>query len=68
VVGRDLAIVGFDDDPLARMVWPPLTTVRQPLREVGRACVEILVRIIKGEPVEHRQIVMPPELIVRGST
>jgi DNA-binding LacI/PurR family transcriptional regulator len=68
VVGRDMAIIGFDDDPLARMVWPPLTTVRQPLREIGRACIEILIRLIKGEPVEHRQILMTPELIVREST
>jgi len=46
-VGRDVAIIGFDDEPMSRVLWPPLTSIRQPLREVGRACIEILTRLIK---------------------
>jgi DNA-binding LacI/PurR family transcriptional regulator len=68
MVGRDVAIIGFDDDPSSRMLWPPLTTIRQPLREVGRTCVELLIRLIESQPVERRQVLLAPELIVREST
>lgn len=66
-VPEDLSIVGFDDIPAAVAMDPPLTTVHQPLNEMGHAAVDLLVRMIDhGAPAEH--VRMPSELIVRGST
>ncbi len=70
VVGRrvpqDLSITGFDDVPRARTWDPPLTTVRQPLVEKGKAAAELLLEQIDGAP--PRRIMLPIELIVRSST
>ena len=67
-VGRDVSISGFDDTPLSQYLQPPLTTVRQPIWEVGQRSIELLFRIMEGRrPVEH-QILLPPRLIIRQST
>lgn len=66
-IGRDIAIVGFDDAPMSQYLFPPLTTVRQPIREAGRKCVEILIAQIEGKPLEEAQVLLSPELIVRAS-
>ena len=42
-IGREISIIGFDDAPMSQYLMPPLTTVRQPIREAGRKCVEILI-------------------------
>ena len=47
-IGRDIAIVGFDDAPMSQYLFPPLTTVRQPIREAGLRCVGILVALMEG--------------------
>jgi DNA-binding LacI/PurR family transcriptional regulator/signal transduction histidine kinase len=65
-VPRDVAIIGFDDIPEARNFAPPLTTIRQPLRQEGRLSVEVLLRRLRGEPVED-VVVLPTELVVRRS-
>jgi DNA-binding LacI/PurR family transcriptional regulator len=66
-VGEEIAIAGFDDAPMAQYLLPPLTTVRQPIRLAGRKCVELLVNIIQGTPIEDNKILLKPELIVRAS-
>jgi DNA-binding LacI/PurR family transcriptional regulator len=66
-VGRDLAIVGFDDAPMSQYLFPPLTTVRQPIRVAGRKCVEILISQIEGKAPAEAQILLSPKLIVRAS-
>jgi DNA-binding LacI/PurR family transcriptional regulator len=66
-VGRDLAIVGFDDAPMSQYLFPPLTTVRQPIREAGRKCVEILVSQMEGKPLAETQVLLSPQLIIRAS-
>jgi DNA-binding LacI/PurR family transcriptional regulator len=66
-VGQDLGIVGFDDVPMAHYLWPPLTSVRQPVAIVGRRCVEILVALLEGREPPERQVIVQPELIVRAS-
>jgi len=63
--GKDVAVIGFDDTPMARFLWPPLTTIRQPIREAGHKCVEILVNVIEGRNVEPQSELLQPELIVR---
>lgn len=67
-VPRDLSVVGFGDIPGAGWVSPPLTTVRQPLPEMGRVAVDILISILDGRPPRTRRVELPTELIVREST
>jgi len=64
-VPTDVAVVGFDDMPLAAHVTPTLTTVRQDIREASEALVNSIVGMIEGEPVEST--LMAPRLIVRES-
>jgi DNA-binding LacI/PurR family transcriptional regulator len=66
-IGRDLAVVGFDDSPMAEYLSPPLTTVRQPIRAVGRKCVEMLVARLKGQTLPEKKVLVDPELIVRAT-
>lgn len=66
-VGRDIVIVGFDDAPMSQYLFPALTTVRQPIQEAGRKCVEILVSLMKGEEPADRHVLLKPNLIVRSS-
>lgn len=61
-VPADLSVAGFDDTDLASLVWPGLTTVRQPIREMAEKAAELL---FSGE---EAQILLPAELIERGST
>jgi DNA-binding LacI/PurR family transcriptional regulator len=72
-VPKDIAMVGFDNLPESEYFWPPLTTVRQNLRQLGGTAVKELVRIIElnrrgGELPEPRVITLQPELIVRESS
>ncbi len=67
-VPDDLSIVGFDDTQIARMASPPLTTVRQPLREMGAVAVRTALRLAAGERIESHHVELATELVVRGST
>ena len=65
-VPRDVAVIGFDDVPEARHFAPSLTTIRQPLRQQGRLAVEVLLRRLRGEPVDDVHV-LATELVVRRS-
>ena len=67
-IPEDLSVVGFDDTSLAQMASPPLTTVRQPLREMGGAALRTALRLANGEKVESHHIELATELVVRAST
>ncbi|RMF03994.1 MAG: LacI family transcriptional regulator [Chloroflexi bacterium] len=67
-VPEDVAVVGFDDIPIAADFDPPLTTVRQPSKEVGRMAARMLFQLINGEAVTTAKVVLPAELIIRQST
>ena len=68
-VPEDVSIVGFDDVEIAEFYDPPLTTVRQPRRELGRRAMIELMALLDDERVETgRNIILPHTLIVRGST
>lgn len=66
--GRDVAVSGFDDAPFAAMLNPRLTSVAQPLEEVGAECVRMLLARLRDpdRPCERR--LLPPALRIRGST
>jgi DNA-binding LacI/PurR family transcriptional regulator len=67
-VPEDLSVVGFDDIPEASYVGPPLTTVLQPLREMGRAGVRRLAELVR-DPVEaSMRMTLATTLMVRGTT
>ena len=67
VVGRDLSVIGFDDAPMAQYLRPALTTLRQPIAEIGASLIAMLEEAIKGTPPEQRHILLPPRLIARAS-
>jgi len=67
-VPEDLSVVGFDDLTYATVVTPGLTTVRQPLAEMGRAAVELLLRLLEPSHSGPMQLELPTRLVVRGST
>jgi len=66
-VPDDIAIVGFDDIPLAALVIPPLTTCRVRRYELGAQAMRLLLDQIGGSPGECAEIVLQPQLIVRAS-
>ena len=67
-VPEDVSIVGFDDVDIARMCWPPLTTVRQDGIGKGTRAAEALFALIAGESPDPRNFTLPVELVTRGST
>lgn len=68
VVGRDVSITGFDNILLAEHTHPPLTTVHQPGREMGAMVAQMLLKLIIGESVTEKQIILQPSLIIRQSS
>lgn len=67
-VPDDLSVVGFDDIRFAQFSDPPLTTVRQPMRELGEATVRLLLDILRGNVKDAVSVTLPHALIVRAST
>lgn len=67
-VPKDLSLVGFDDIPLAGMVEPALTTVRQPGYEIGKVAAQKLFELIAAGEGEFEPVVLPVEFITRNST
>ena len=66
-VPEDIAIVGFDDSYISRVVEPELTTVRIDAAKMGCLAMQTLFDLIAGMPVEKAHIQIPTELIVRGT-
>lgn len=66
-VPDDLSIIGFDDTPRAGLAYPALTTVRQPLEEMGRVATRMLIQLIDDPQLQLEQVKLPTRLIVRGS-
>ena len=67
-VPQDVAVVGFDDIPMAAHTQPPLTTVHQPLREMGEAAARTLLAHFEGSPLPNRPTVIPATFMARTST
>ena len=67
-VPEDVAVIGFDDVPLASRTTPALSTVHQPCQEMGRTAARMLVRFLDGEAVPEPDVVLPTTLVVREST
>jgi len=67
-VPDDVSVVGFDDLPESRWASPPLTTVRQPLAEMGLLAARTVLRLARGEDLETPRVELATELVVRDST
>ncbi len=66
-IGADISVVGFDDILTASMVHPKLTTVRQPLKEMGRRATQMLLARIENPTLPPERIDLPTELVIRQS-
>ena len=67
-IPQDVAVTGFDDVAAARYAEPPLTTVYNPLYEMGGTAVRLLLAACSGEPLPDVPVLLPTRLVVRGST
>ena len=67
-VPEDLSVIGFDDTEIARIASPPLTTVRQPLQEMGAVALRTALRLVAGEKIDSNHVELATELVVRAST
>ena len=67
-VPEHISVVGFDDTEVARLLSPPLTTVRQPLREMGSVALRTALRLAAGEKLDSHHVELATELVVRSST
>jgi LacI family transcriptional regulator len=68
VVGADVSITGFDNIPMAVHSHPSLTTVDQPIYQIGSMVCEMLAKSVKGEALEQKQALLQPELNIRESS
>lgn len=67
-VGVDVAVGGFDDVPLAAHVVPGLTTIHHPIYEIGQQLTGLLLKMIDGQELDQKAVLVKPDLIVRGSS
>lgn len=67
-IGRDIAITGFDDMPIIQFLQPALTSLRQPVWEIGQRVVEMLVELLAGRSPDPQQLLLPPKLMIRESS
>ncbi|MFC4766306.1 LacI family DNA-binding transcriptional regulator [Effusibacillus consociatus] len=64
-VPKDIAVVGFDDVKIASIFEPSITTIAQPMYEIGTTAMELLVKLINGNQLKRRQYVLEDQLIIR---
>lgn len=65
-IPREISVTGFDDTPMSEIIWPPLTTIRQPIKDIAERAVQLLVERSAGEEACFEAL--PHELVVREST
>jgi LacI family transcriptional regulator len=66
-IPEDVALVGFDDNPESARTTPTLTTVRQPIQNMGSKAAEILINMIENDIVSTQKVILDTELVVRES-
>jgi LacI family transcriptional regulator len=67
-VPEDLSLVGFDNIPETVMADPPLTTINQPIQEMGQRSIELLLALMAGDEPAALHVTLPTQLVVRLST
>ena len=66
-VPEDVSVIGYDDIPEAEFSDPPLTTIRQPMEEIGQAATRLLIQMIKDRNITPKQVLFDTKLIIRSS-
>jgi LacI family transcriptional regulator len=66
-IPNDISIIGFDDIPQADLVYPKLTTVRQPLAQMGQVAVKLLMEQIENPNHPPQRVTLPTQLVIRDS-
>jgi LacI family transcriptional regulator len=66
-VGHDLAVVGYDDVPMSQYLRPALTTVQQPILDIGQAMIQLLETVLRQGVPPEQNVLIPPRLIIRES-
>ncbi|WP_147804561.1 LacI family DNA-binding transcriptional regulator [Alkalicoccus halolimnae] len=67
-IPEDLAVLGFDDQPLCLLTSPQLSTIHQPIEEMGALAAELIIKLFKGEKLGQEEYELPVQLIKRSST
>ncbi|MET3682669.1 LacI family transcriptional regulator [Alkalibacillus flavidus] len=67
-VPNELSVIGFDNTRLANMVRPTLTSVLQPMYDIGAVSMRLLTKLLRGEEIEQEQVVLPHRIVERDST
>jgi LacI family repressor for deo operon, udp, cdd, tsx, nupC, and nupG len=67
-VPEELSVIGFDDIRFSQHLAPALTTVRQPMRQIGQETVRLMLEILRGTPKRPKSVTLPHELMIRDST
>lgn len=67
IIGRDLAVIGFDDVPMGNYLRPALASIRQPIPEISQTIIKMLQAVINGDRLPHRHVLIPPSLAIRAS-
>jgi LacI family transcriptional regulator len=67
-VGQDIAVGGFDDIPLSAYMTPPLTTIHQPIYEIGQETCAMLIDIVNGRTLQNPHVLLTPTLVTRASS
>lgn len=66
-IPEDILVMGFDGITLSRMIEPELTTIQQPIYSMGQQACELIIDIIKGDPIDNTKIYFTPNIIVGGT-
>ena len=64
----DISVMGFDNISYSQYCYPALTTIAQPMAEIGAACMELLLPQLEGEKMQECNRVLPHKLVIRKST
>jgi DNA-binding LacI/PurR family transcriptional regulator len=68
LVGEEVGVIGFTDDPTSKIITPSLSTIAEPAYEIGRKSCEVLIKHIQKQSYPTQEISLPTELIIREST
>ena len=68
IIGKEIGVIGFGDDPIATVITPTLTTIAVPAFDIGKISSELLLKHIKKSNFHPEEIILPGKLIVREST
>jgi len=66
-VGKEIAVIGFTNDPISTIIEPNLTTIEEPTLEIGKQSCQLLIKHIKNKEFEARTVILPCKLIERDS-